>query len=90
MDAECWSCTGSGIIKNVKKSADGVETLLQVEAGGDALSAATMLFGALSHRSMTGVRDFLRAHHEKSTDSQRVDSMSSGLTRRDAKGRRPK
>jgi hypothetical protein len=40
---------------NMRKAADSVEKLLQVESSGDELTAATILFVALNHRSMKGV-----------------------------------
>jgi hypothetical protein len=68
----------------MRKSADKIEKLLQVEAGRDELTAATILFGALSQHSMKGVRDLLQSQLG-STDSQIVDCMSAFLTHHVAK-----
>jgi hypothetical protein len=74
----------------MRKSADRIEKLLQVESGGDERTAATILSVALSHRSMKGVGNLLQAQLERSTDRQIVDSISTFLTHHDAKGRRSK
>jgi hypothetical protein len=71
----------------MRKSADKIEKLLQVEAGGDELAAATILIGALSR--MKGVKDLLQLQLG-STDKKIVDSVSDFLTHHVAKGRRPK
>jgi hypothetical protein len=74
----------------LRKSADNIEKLLQVESGGDERTASTILSVALSHRSMQGVGTLLQAQLERSTDRQIVDSISDFLTHHDAKGRRSK
>jgi phage tail protein X len=74
----------------LRKSADRIEKLLHVEAGGDEQTAATILSVVLSRRSMKGVRDILQSRLGRSTDSQIVDSVAAFFSHHPASGRRPK